>query len=249
MQKSFKDDALKRMGILPVESDPEAGLLLSSLKVKIEKYDLVSVRVRGTTPDEATRFANALIAELISAHTKIAEPTLQHWHDEIEKIDMELIRLSSEIEGLNNLLARSAREFSAASLFQAIRASNALLARETKLHKFLERKSTLQEQINPERTLPTSSFGQIEVSAQPVFPKKSIFAASGLVIGLLMAVLLSLSRSHVFVYRKRRFARLPEHEPIENLQILYRHSSCDGIECRSPFELPPINSLPRVTYN
>lgn len=209
-QKSFKDDALKRMNISPDESNPKVSLLLNSLKVKVEKSGLVGVRVRGTTPDEATRFANALIAELISAHTKIAEPTLQHWHDEIEKIDMELIRLSSEIEGLNseieglnNLLARSAREFSAASLFQAIRASNALLARETKLRKFLERKSTLQEQINPERTFPTSSFGQIEVSAQPVFPKKSIFAASGLVIGLLMAVLLSLSRSHVFVYRKR----------------------------------------------
>ncbi|MEK7843164.1 MAG: hypothetical protein AAB241_02925, partial [Pseudomonadota bacterium] len=208
-QKSFKDDTLKRMDVSPDESNPKASLLLNSLKVKVEKSGLVGVRVRGATPDEAARFANALIVELISAHTKIAEPTLQHWHDEIEKIDMELIRLNSEIEGLNseieglnNLLARSAREFSAASLFQAIRASNALLARKTESHKFLERKRTLQEQINPERTFPTSSFGQIEVSAQPVFPKKSIFAASGLVIGLLMAVLLSLSRSHVLVYRK-----------------------------------------------
>lgn len=208
-QKSFKDDTLKRMDVSPDESNPKASLLLNSLKVKVEKSGLVGVRVRGATPDEAARFANALIVELISAHTKIAEPTLQHWHDEIEKIDMELIRLNSEIEGLNseieglnNLLARSAREFSAASLFQAISASNALLDRKTESHKFLERKRTLQEQINPERTFPTSSFGQIEVSAQPVFPKKSIFAASGLVIGLLMAVLLSLSRSHVLVYRK-----------------------------------------------
>jgi hypothetical protein len=199
-QKSFKGDALKRMDVLPDESNPKASLLLNSLEVKVEKSGLVGVRVRGTTPDEAARFANALIAELTSAHTKIAEPTLQHWHDKIEKIDMELIRLNIEIEGLNNLFARSAREFSAASLFQALRASNALLARETE---FQERKRTLQEQTNPVQTFPTSSFGQIVVSAQPVFPKKSIFAASGLVIGLLMAVLLSLSRSHVFVYRKR----------------------------------------------
>ncbi len=190
------------MDVSPDESNPKASLLLSSLKVKVKKSNLVSVSVLGTTPDEAARFANALIAELTSAHTKIAEPTLQHWHDEIEKNDMELIRLNSEIEGLNNLLARSARGISVTSLFKAIQASNTLLTRETELHKFLERKRTLQEQINPERTFPTSSFGQIEVSAQPVFPKKSIFAASGLVIGLLMAVLLSLSRSHVFVYRK-----------------------------------------------
>lgn len=174
-QKSFRDDALKRMDVSPDGSNPKASLLLNSLKVKVEKSGLVGVRVRGTTPDEAARFANALIAELISAHTKIVELTLQSWHGEIEKIDMELIQLNSEIEGLNseieglnNLLARSAREFSAASLFLAIRTDNALLVRKMELHKFLERKRTLQEQNNPERIFPTSSFGQIEVSAQPV---------------------------------------------------------------------------------
>ena len=197
------DQALKRMKVLPSAVNPNTSLLRNSLKVRIEKTDLVGVRVRGTTPDEAAHFANALIAELESVHVKMAGPTIRRWHDEIEKNDAELKRLSDETKRLNNILKILEKEHSATNLFQAILASNVLLARETELNKSLERKNALQLEISPERTFPTSPLGQVEVSEQPVFPNKSIFTAGGLVIGLLMAVLLSLWRSYVFVDKKR----------------------------------------------
>ena len=81
-------------------------------------------------------------------------------------------------------------------------ASNILVAREAELREVRERKRILQEQLNPERTFPTSSLGRAKSSTLPAYPNKSRFAVSGLVIGLFMAVLLSLWRSYVFVDKK-----------------------------------------------
>jgi uncharacterized protein involved in exopolysaccharide biosynthesis len=201
-QNSFKDDALKRMGVSPDESDPKTGLLLSSLKVKIDKSDLIGVRVRSTNPDDAIRFVDALIAELADMHVKVAEPTRQHRQDRVEEINMESRRLDSEIERLNGSLVKATREFSAANFSQVALMSSVLLAREVELRVFQEHKRALQELLSPAKTFPTSSFGRAEASEQPVFPKKSLFAASGLVIGLLMGVLLSLWRSRVPVDKK-----------------------------------------------
>jgi hypothetical protein len=201
-QKSFKDDALKRMGILPSESDPKASLLLSSLKVKIEKADLVGVHVRGTTPDDTVRFVDALFAKLVDIHTKITEPTLQHWRDVVEEIDIESGLLNKEIERLNGSLAKTTGEVSTVNFSQFVLMNNILLTRESEMRGFRERKRALQEQINPERTFPTSLLGRIEVSTQPVFPKKHLFAADGLVIGLFIGVLVSLLKAYVFIDKK-----------------------------------------------
>ncbi|MCX7184828.1 MAG: hypothetical protein NTW90_06295 [Nitrosospira sp.] len=198
-QRSLKDDALKRMGVSPDELDPKINLLLNSLKVKIKESGLIDVHVRGTTPDDAIRFVDALIAELADIHTKMAEPTLLHWHSKIEEIDMESEPLNKEIERLNGFLAKATGEFSAANFSQVALMNSVLLTHKGEMHRFLERKRVLQEQISPEHTFPTSSLGRAEVSTQPVFPKKPLFAASGLVIGLLIGILLALWRSHVSV--------------------------------------------------
>lgn len=192
-QKSFEDDVLGRMGVSPGESSPKASLLRDGLKVKVEKSDLVGVRVRGASPDEAARFADAVIAELASVHARMAEPTLQRWRGEIEEIDAELKRGGREMDRLSDLLGRQSGATQTAALSQAV-LSNILLSRETELRGFRERKRVLQEQRSPERTFPTASLGRVDISARPVSPKKSLFAAAGLMIGVFMGVLLSVLR-------------------------------------------------------
>ena len=189
-QKSFEDDVLRRVDIPLDEKNPKVILLRDSLKVKVEKPDLVGMRVRGASPDEAARFADAVIAELAGAHAKMAEPTLLRWHSEVREIDIELKRGEHEIERLSGLLERPLGATQTAALSQTM-LSNILLSRETELRGFRERKRALQEQLSPERTFPTAAWGVVEVSTQPVFPKKSLFAAAGLMIGMLAGVLLS----------------------------------------------------------
>ena len=202
MQKSFKGDALKRIGISPNESDPQVDLLLNSLKVRIEKSDLVSVRVRGTTPEDAMRFVDALTMGLVETHTKMMGPTIQRWHDNVDEIDMELLRLNSEIERLSGLLEKLPRGFSAANFSQVLLLNNTLLTSEAESRKLRESRHILQEQLSPEKTFLTSSLNQTEISTRPVFPQKHLFAAAGLVIGLFIGVLVSLLKAYVFVDKK-----------------------------------------------
>lgn len=195
MQKSFAANALKRMGFSLDESNSKASLLRDNLKVTVAKSDLVGVRVRGASLDEVERFAAALIAELAGVHAKMAAPTLQRWRNEIQDIDMELSHGDREVEQLRASLERQSRVTQATSLYQSVLTNNILYWRETELRGLRERKRVILEQLSPERTFPTAPLGGIEVSVRPGFPKKSLFAVGGLVIGLFMGVLLSVLSS------------------------------------------------------
>ena len=197
MQKSFADNALKRMGVSTDESNSKANLLRDNLKVTVAKSDLVGVRVRGASPDEVERFAAALIAELASVHATMAEPTLQRWRSEMKDVDMELTRGDREVERLRDSLERQSGITPAVGLYQSVLTNNILYWRETELRGLRERKRVLLEELSPERTFPTTPLGGIEVSVRPGFPKKSLFAAGGLVIGLFVGVLLSVLSSSI----------------------------------------------------
>lgn len=189
-QKSFKDDVLRRMGVSLDESDPKASMLRTSLKAKIEKSDLVGVRVRGASPDEAALFMNALITELASVHTKMMEPTLQRWHSEIEEIDIELKRMDRELARLRGSFERQSGVTQTATPFQAVLSNMLLYSREKEQRELRERKSELQ-QLSQDQTSPTTSLGRIEVSTLPVSPPKTLFVVTGLIIGLFIGSLLS----------------------------------------------------------
>lgn len=197
-QKPFKANALKRMGVSSDEVQPENALLLSSLKVKVEIANLVGVRVRGATPGDAVRFVEALTAELADVHAKMAEPALQLQHDEVEEINAESRQLNSEIGRLKSLLEKSSGEFTATNFSQVALVSKFLLAREEQLRELLKRKREFQSKVTGEQALRTFSLLPIDVSAEPVFPSKSLFATIGLLIGLSMAALLALLRSYRF---------------------------------------------------
>jgi uncharacterized protein involved in exopolysaccharide biosynthesis len=198
----FENNVLKNLGLSPNTSGSKAGLLRNALNVKIEKPDLLYLSIRGTSREMAEQLASATVEELKDVHAKMAEPTIARWRKELDDVTLELERASREFERLSRLLDMQSNSITDRNLYQAVLASNILFARETELHGFRERKHTLQEQLSPERTFSTSSWGRTEVSEQPVSPKKSRFAAGGLIIGLLMGVLLALWRSRGSVDKK-----------------------------------------------
>lgn len=188
--RSFENDVLRRMGVSP----NEAGLLRDGLKVGMEKSELLSLHVRGVSQKAAEQLVSATMAELKEVHAKMAEPTLDRWRKELDEINLELGQVGSESDRLSHLVGGQSSSVSDRTFYLSVLASNILLSRETELRKLRERKRLLQEQLSPERTFPTAAWGGVEVSGQPVFPKKSIFAAVGLIIGLLIGVLLSVLR-------------------------------------------------------
>lgn len=185
---SFIEDVARRMGVSIREPK---GIFFGSLKAKLEKSDLVGVSVRGATPEVTASFADAVVKELASAHSIVAKPTIERWHKELDEIEMELKQANTESARLALLLGENQNAVTDKNISRYVLASNILLARESNLRAFRERRRALQEQLSPERTFTTTPLGRIEVSKQPVSPNKQLIGLAGLVIGLCIGALLS----------------------------------------------------------
>ncbi|MDP2230701.1 Wzz/FepE/Etk N-terminal domain-containing protein [Methylotenera sp.] len=186
--KSFQNDVLTRLGLKNGDYDVKAKLFRDTLKVKLEKSELISLTLKGTSSNEVKQQMNAVIIELKSIHAKMSAPSISRWQQELASTELELKRASEETErlakSLNESNSLNERVFSQAALV-----SNLLIARESELRSLRERKRMLEEQLSPERTFATSELGRVEVSEKPVFPKKPLFGLAGLFLGLLSALL------------------------------------------------------------
>jgi hypothetical protein len=190
--KSFKNDVLKSLGLSTDEDDANAKLFRDTLKVKLEKSRLISLSLRGKSPDEVKLHMNAVVNELKNIHVRMSESTINRWHQEQEYIEQELKEANAEVERLAKSLVGQSDSLNDRNFSQAALLSNVLIGREGELLSFHDRKRMLEERLSPERTFATDVLGRIEISQEQVFPKKSIFIIAGSVMGLLLGVLLSL---------------------------------------------------------
>jgi hypothetical protein len=192
--KSFQNDVLKNLGISTDEDDVDAELFRNSLKVKLEKSELINLSLRANSPDEVKQHMDAVVSELKNIHVKMSEPSVKRWHQELELVEQELKQVSTEAERLAKSLGGQSDSLNDRNFSQAALLSNVLIAREGELRVFRDRKRMLEDSLSPERTFSTNVLGRIEVSPRPVFPKKSLFVMVGLIMGLLLGVLLSILR-------------------------------------------------------
>ncbi|MGZ5029201.1 MAG: hypothetical protein ACXV8I_01205 [Methylobacter sp.] len=193
--KSFQNDVLKNLGMVTDEDNPSANLFRNSLKVKLEKSELINLSLRGKSVDEAKQHMDAVVNELRNIHVRMSESTINRWHQELESIEHELKQANTDAERLAKSLAGQSDLLNDKNFSQAALLSNILIAREGELRSFRDRKRMLEERLSPERTFASNVLGRVEVAQEPVFPKKSLFMVAGLVIGLILGVLLSMLRS------------------------------------------------------
>lgn len=189
---SFQKEVMKKIGLPQDENDDNNKLFRNTLKVKLEKSDLISINIRSLSADNAKLHLSAVVDELKSIHTKMLAPTTNRWHQELSTIQLELKRSSIDLERLTKSLDSRSESLNPSSFAQAALVSNIMIAREEELRDFRDRKLILEEMLSPERTFVTSVIGQIEVSNKAVYPKKSFFAIAGLIIGLFLGVVLSI---------------------------------------------------------
>ncbi|MDO9366087.1 MAG: Wzz/FepE/Etk N-terminal domain-containing protein [Methylotenera sp.] len=208
--KSFQNDVLKRLGLANGDDDATAKLFRETLKVKLEKSELLRLALRGASADAVKSHLSAVVNELKEMHGRMSAPTINRLQQELATIELELKRASLESERLRKSLD-GAGLTSEKILSQAALVGNLLLAREGELHAFRERKRAIEEQLSLERTFPTDVLGRIEVSSEPVFPKKSLFIVVGLFIGLFLGVFVTVIRAAVV---KERVSQV--HHPTSN---------------------------------
>lgn len=191
----FTDSVLKALGHT-VGSDglATAELIRRSLKSTVlPGTDLIQFRVRGYSPDEAKRIAEAIGEELARVHAGLMRPYLGRLNADLAEVEQ---GVKSE-ERRRDMLAELVKNRSPASVAGKF-SENVLLSEmaneNDKSLRFLRfRKNTLQELLSKERTFNTHLLGSVEISNRFVYPSKAMFGAAGLVIGLLLSLLLGIA--------------------------------------------------------
>jgi capsular polysaccharide biosynthesis protein len=186
----FKDVVLQKLGLpLGVGENANADLLRRSLKVtQLKNADLLEVTVRGFSQAEAQRYAKAFLDELVEAHASLAKPSIDKINANMAEVTRSIAVEEARKAQLTEL-TRARDQAKHAGMFpEAVLLANMTAENDRQLQALRQREISIREQLNPERTFNTRLFGPMFVGRHPVFPNGLIFAAGGLMLGLLLAV-------------------------------------------------------------
>lgn len=167
-------------------------LLRRTVEAKpVRDTDLVGIAVRGYSGEDALRFIDAIQNELVDAHAKLARPSL-------ERLQAQSDHTVKSLEAARQQGARLAalageRKTKGVDDFAENVLLNQMMADVSKqIQSLRDQQIQLQEQMNPNRSFITRPISKVIVSQDPVFPRRSIFASLGVIVGLGIAFLISL---------------------------------------------------------
>ena len=195
--KSFEDDVLTALKI-PVESgDPVATLFRSTLSLKaLGVTDLIQVRVRAGSRDQAQTWANAVVDRLREVHERLAQPTIDRLRKQQSELKKQMRIIEEERTNLLKIVSKSS-ETSGDSRFSAnLLLSNLLLQKNAELRDFEMRRLAADEQLTSVRTYPTSLIDRIYVPENPASPKKLLIVMLAAVLGLILGIIVAFMRNY-----------------------------------------------------
>lgn len=195
--KSFEDDVLTALKI-PVEvDDPVAKLFRSTLSLKaLGATDLIQVKVRAVSRDQAQTWANAVVDRLREVHERLAQPTIDRLRKQQSELKKQMQIIEEERTNLLKIVSKSS-ETSGDSRFSAnLLLSNLLLQKNAELRDFEMRRLAADEQLTSVRTYPTSLIDRIYVPEKPASPKKLLIVMLSAVLGLILGVVVALLRNY-----------------------------------------------------
>lgn len=191
--QSFQRDVIESLG--GGANEDKVRLFEKSLKARLENSGLVTLSVRGNSPEEARLNMVAVIEQIKSAHSGLFIPAIKRLQREIQLLNVELKSARYETENLKSILNKQRNLINERNFNQTALLNSTLAIREKDLIHMSEYKFLLEERVSPERTFETNSLGGVGVLKTPVFPKKLPFALAGSIVGLMLGVLMVLLRS------------------------------------------------------
>ena len=200
--RSFENAVLNALKISLDDDDRDGTLFRNSLKLRLlPNTDLIEVKVRGHSPEEATRRAEAVVEQIRSVHERLAEPSvtrlkllLDETKIQLKQAREEHTRLLKDFE-LKQAVGPGNR-FSENVLFASI-----LDRKMADIREFEQRKLALEEQLNPQRTYNTSLIDKVSVPEKPAFPKKALFVSLAAVLGLVVGAFVALTMHYWQAWR------------------------------------------------
>lgn len=197
-QPSFLRAVLESINMPNIRTSPAASLYRHTFKVQKPPNapDLIQIVVRGYSPQQANQFSAATVAYLRHIHDMLAAPTVQRLRLQLTNVETQIAQIKRERASLVKHFQSKPNGSSTERLLGEAILANTVTRQDSALRDLEDAKLTYEEKLSPERTYPTSLVGDIDVSQQPVFPKKSLTillsAILGLMGGLFMAFALNL---------------------------------------------------------
>jgi len=193
--RQFLEAVVRRLGIPYSASEPsaDAELFLKSATVnQMRNSDLLEVSVRAYGQDQAVRYAKGFEAELTQVHAAMAKPSIARLKAELAEINASLATEAARKAAFQKMVQDQFRGDVSQQFSARLLLSQLLVQSESSVQQLERRERALVERLDPARTYETRALGAPSVSRFPVFPRKSAFAAVGLLLGLVIALVLSL---------------------------------------------------------
>lgn len=188
-QKTFQSEVLVSMGIPKDEENSKGKLYRDSIKAQIlPNTDLIEIKVRGHSREEAKRNAEATLDRLSKLHKELAQPTIQRLTQQMERVKQQINELREERESLKNTRQDKSKTDSGGRFMESIIQANILIQRDGELRNLEQLKLSYEEQLSPLRTYPTARIDSTYVSENPVAPKKGLIVVLSGVLGLMAGI-------------------------------------------------------------
>ncbi|CBJ38981.1 conserved protein of unknown function [Ralstonia solanacearum CMR15] len=186
----FEDLVLQKLNLpLGINENASTDLIRRSLKAaSLKNADLIEVTVRGFSQADAERYTQAFSDALIGAHAVIAKPSLDKINANMVEVRQQISAEEARKGELSALMRVRDQSKAEAKFSESVLLASMVAENDKQLQGLRQREINIREQLNPERTFNTRLFGSVHVSRRHVFPSGLLFAAGGLVLGLLAAI-------------------------------------------------------------
>lgn len=188
-QKPFQSEVLTSAGITNDEANSKANLYRDSIKVQmLPNTDLIEIKVRGYSREEAKRNAEATLDRLAKLHEPLAKPSIQRLTQQMERVKQKINELQEARESLKNPQPHKSKADSGNRFMGSIIQTNLLVQTAGELRNLEQLELSYEEQLSPLRTYPTSRIDSTYVSEKPVAPKKGLIVVLSGVLGLMVGI-------------------------------------------------------------
>ncbi|PDT74091.1 hypothetical protein [Bradyrhizobium sp. C9] len=189
-QEQFQDAVLRRLN-LPVEPNVnrETDLVRASANPRVVRNtEFVDVAVRGTSPEQARKAAEAYQLELIKEHAEMAQPSLARIAENKAQFSQEIQNAELRRQSLQKLVIERDKSPLQDQFSEMVVLNQLIQQNDVDLRSYRQTLLSLEEEGSPERTFNTRPLFDVVVGRRPVSPGKTNFLIVGATIGFVLGL-------------------------------------------------------------
>lgn len=192
---AFKAAVVTSLQLAP--QSREARLVQESLRARHEPGDIVSVRVRAETPERAVQALDAVMTKLRATHDRLSLRAIDRLKSQLALVSTDIMQIQAQREALERGTASAEIAGTVEDRFaEMVLSTNLLSTYAADLRNLKERKLQLEATLSIPQQFKTRLIEKPYLGDKPAWPRRSLFAAAGAIVGLGLAGLTT-------VYRRR----------------------------------------------